>query len=150
LSPDEVREQRGTFTEPGKESPIATAPWQENLDMFQRLRAGELPTAPILFVLKLIWHLPTLSMRDPVIYRIKTGTALQDSNKMGLYPMYDFAIAYPMLWKESPTPSALLSSKQRPCTMGSVGKLITGLRRGRSNSARLNLSYTVLQQAAAH
>ena len=70
LSPEEIREYRGTLTKPGKESPYRNRSVQENLDLFQRMRAGEFPDGSRTLRAKIDMASPNLNMRDPVIYRI--------------------------------------------------------------------------------
>ncbi|MGD0280336.1 MAG: glutamate--tRNA ligase family protein, partial [Smithella sp.] len=91
LSPDEIREHRGTFTEPGKESPYRNRPVEENLDLFQRMRAGEFPDGAYVLRAKIDMAAPNIVMRDPIIYRIKREPHYRTGTKWVIYPMYDFA-----------------------------------------------------------
>ena len=91
LSPDEIREYRGTLTRPGKDSPYRTRPIKENLDMFMRMKAGEFKDGSHVLRAKIDMASPNLNMRDPVIYRILRATHHRTGNKWCIYPMYDFA-----------------------------------------------------------
>jgi glutaminyl-tRNA synthetase len=92
LSADEIRAYRGTLTEPGKESPYRDRSVEENLDLFERMRAGEFPEGARVLRAKIDMASPNMNMRDPVMYRIihepphhRTG------DKWCIYPMYDYA-----------------------------------------------------------
>ncbi len=91
LSPDEIREYRGTLTRPGKDSPYRTRPIEENLDMFMRMKAGEYKDGSHVLRAKIDMASPNLNMRDPVIYRILRATHHRTGDKWCIYPMYDFA-----------------------------------------------------------
>jgi len=91
LSPEEVRAYRGTLTEPGKESPYRNRSIEENLDLFQRMRAGEFPDGSRTLRAKIDMASPNLNMRDPVMYRIIRATHPRTGDKWCIYPMYDFA-----------------------------------------------------------
>lgn len=90
LSPEELREQRGTLTEPGVESPYRNRSIEENLDLFQRMRAGEFPEGSRTLRAKIDMKSPNLNMRDPVMYRIKYATHPHTGDKWCIYPMYDY------------------------------------------------------------
>ena len=90
LSPEEIREYRGTLTKPGKESPYRNRSVEENLDLFQRMRAGEFPDGSRTLRAKIDMASPNLNMRDPVIYRIMRVPHHRTGNKWCIYPMYDF------------------------------------------------------------
>jgi len=91
LSPDEIREYRGTLTRPGKDSPYRTRSIEENLDMFMRMKAGEFKDGSHVLRAKIDMASPNLNMRDPVIYRILRATHHRTGDKWCIYPMYDFA-----------------------------------------------------------
>jgi len=91
LSAEEIREYRGTLTEPGKESPYRNRSVEENLDLFRRMRAGEFPDGSRVLRAKIDMASPNLNMRDPVIYRILRATHHRTGDKWCIYPMYDFA-----------------------------------------------------------
>jgi glutaminyl-tRNA synthetase len=91
LSPDEIREYRGTLTEPGKPSPYRERPTDENLDLFKRMRAGEFPDGSRVLRAKIDMASPNLNMRDPVMYRILHAAHPHTGDKWCIYPMYDWA-----------------------------------------------------------
>ncbi|HNY83666.1 MAG TPA: glutamine--tRNA ligase/YqeY domain fusion protein [Anaerolineaceae bacterium] len=91
LSAEEMRENRGTLTEPGKESPWRDRPVEENLNLFERMRAGEFPDGSKTLRAKIDMASPNMNMRDPVMYRILHAEHHRTGNKWCIYPMYDFA-----------------------------------------------------------
>lgn len=91
LSPEEIKEYRGTLTEPGKESSYRQRKIEENLDLFARMRAGEFPDGAHVLRAKIDMSSPNMVMRDPVLYRIKREPHYRTGNKWVIYPMYDFA-----------------------------------------------------------
>src|SRR5689334_18790956 len=91
LTADQVREHRGTLTQPGKESPYRNRSVEENLDLFQRMRAGEFPDGSRTLRAKIDMASPNLNMRDPVMYRILHAEHHRTGNKWCIYPMYDYA-----------------------------------------------------------
>ena len=91
LSPDEVREYRGTLTEPGRESPYRNRLVEENLDLFRRMRAGEFPDGSRTLRAKIDMASPNLNLRDPIMYRILHAEHHRTGNKWCIYPMYDYA-----------------------------------------------------------
>ena len=90
LPPDEVRQYRGTLTEPGKDSPFRTRSVEENLDLFTRMRAGEFPDGSRTLRAKIDMASPNLNLRDPVMYRIMHAEHHRTGPRWCLYPMYDF------------------------------------------------------------
>lgn len=91
LSADEIREYRGTLTAPGKESPFRSRSVEENLDLFQRMRAGEFEDASRVLRAKIDMASGNINMRDPVMYRIKKESHHRTGDTWCIYPMYDFA-----------------------------------------------------------
>jgi len=91
LNADEIREYRGTLTEPGKESPYRNRSVEENLDLFERMTAGEFEEGEKVLRAKIDMTSPNLNMRDPVIYRILKAHHHRTGDKWCVYPMYDFA-----------------------------------------------------------
>ncbi len=91
LSPEQIREYRGTLTEPGKESPDRNRPIEENLDLFRRMRAGEFKDGEYVLRAKIDMAHPNLNMRDPVMYRILHASHPRTGNAWCIYPMYDWA-----------------------------------------------------------
>lgn len=91
LSPDEIREYRGTLTEPGKESPYRNRTVEENLEMFEKMRLGEFEEGKATLRAKIDMASPNVNMRDPVVYRILKTEHHRTGKKWCIYPMYDFA-----------------------------------------------------------
>ena len=91
LSGDDTREYRGTLTEPGKESPYRNRSVEENLNLFERMRAGEFENGRRVLRAKIDMASPNLNMRDPVMYRILHAEHHRTGNKWCIYPMYDWA-----------------------------------------------------------
>ncbi len=91
LSADEMREYRGTLTEPGKNSPYRDRPVEENLDLFARMRVGEFPDGARVLRAKIDMASPNMNMRDPVMYRIIHAEHPRTGNDWCIYPMYDWA-----------------------------------------------------------
>jgi glutaminyl-tRNA synthetase len=91
LSPEELSRTRGTLTEPGVESPYRSRSVQENLDLFQRMRAGEFPDGARTLRAKIDMAAPNLLLRDPVMYRIRHVEHHRQGSKWCIYPMYDWA-----------------------------------------------------------
>ena len=91
LSADEIRQHRGTLTEPGKDSPYRNRSIEENLNLFERMRAGEFPDGSRVLRAKIDMASPNLNFRDPVMYRILHAEHHRTGSKWCIYPMYDFA-----------------------------------------------------------
>ena len=91
LSADQIREYRGTLTEPGKESPYRSRTVEENLDLFERMRKGEFPDGARVLRAKIDMASGNMNLRDPVMYRIIHATHHRTGDQWCIYPMYDFA-----------------------------------------------------------
>lgn len=91
LTGDQIREYRGTLTAPGKESPYRNRSIEENLDLFQRMRAGEYPDGSKTLRAKIDMASGNINMRDPVLYRILRSTHHRTGDEWCIYPMYDYA-----------------------------------------------------------
>jgi glutaminyl-tRNA synthetase len=91
LTADEIRQYRGTLTEPGKDSPYRSRSVEENLDLFERMRKGEFPDGTRVLRAKIDMASPNLNMRDPVMYRILHAEHHRTGDKWCIYPMYDYA-----------------------------------------------------------
>jgi len=91
LTADEIREHRGTLTEPGKNSPYRNRSVEENLDLFQRMKAGEFPNGTRVLRAKIDMASPNINLRDPVMYRILHATHHRTGDAWCIYPMYDYA-----------------------------------------------------------
>ncbi|NLP23437.1 MAG: glutamine--tRNA ligase/YqeY domain fusion protein [Syntrophomonadaceae bacterium] len=151
LSAEEIREYRGTLTEPGKESPYRNRSIEENLDLFMRMKNGEFPDGARVLRAKIDMASPNLNMRDPVLYRIQHAHHHRTGDKWCIYPMYDYA---------HPLSDALESITHSVCTLEfadhrplydwcieqvDYGKEIHG-RPQQIEFARLNLTYTVMSK----
>jgi glutaminyl-tRNA synthetase len=147
LSPDEIREHRGTLTEPGRESPYRNRPVEENLDLFQRMRAGEFKDGEHVLRAKIDMTSPNINLRDPVMYRIRHMSHWRTGDKWCIYPMYDYAhgqsdslegITHSICTMEYEDHRALydwyLDNLDVPCHPQQI------------EFARLNLSYTVMSK----
>jgi len=147
LSADEVREQRGTFTEPGKDSPYRNRSVDENLELFQRMRAGDFEDGAHVLRARIDMASANIVMRDPVIYRIKREPHYRTATKWVIYPMYDFAHCLSdALEGITHSICTLEFENNRPLYDWIVERLITGNRPQQIEFARLNLSYTILSK----
>lgn len=90
LSPDEIREYRGTLTSPGKESPDRSRSIEENLELFEKMRAGEFADGKYILRARIDMASPNMNLRDPAIYRIKRCHHYRTGDEWCIYPMYDF------------------------------------------------------------
>ena len=93
LSADEIREYRGTLTQPGRNSPFRDRPTDENLSLFERMRAGEFPDGTHVLRAKIDMASPNMNMRDPTLFRIRHAHHHRTGDTWCIYPMYDFAHA---------------------------------------------------------
>ena len=91
LTGEEIREYRGTLTEPGRDSPYRDRSVEENLDLFRRMRAGEFEDGACVLRAKIDMASPNMNMRDPTIYRIRKASHHQTGDEWCIYPMYDYA-----------------------------------------------------------
>src|SRR5436305_6847686 len=89
LTPDEVREYRGTLTQPGRESPYRNRSVEENLELFECMKAGEFADGAHTLRAKIDMASPNLNLRDPVLYRIRHAAHHRTGNRWCIYPMYD-------------------------------------------------------------
>ena len=90
LTPEEIREHRGTLTAPGRESPYRNRPVEENLDLFSRMRAGEFPDGEHVLRAKIDMTSPNINMRDPTLFRIRRAHHHRTGDRWCIYPMYDY------------------------------------------------------------
>ncbi len=147
LSADEIREHRGTLTEPGKESPYRNRSVEESLDLFMRMRAGEFPDGAHVLRAKIDMASPNVTMRDPIIYRIKHSPHYRTGNDWVIYPMYDFAHCLSdSIEKITHSICTLEFENNRPLYDWFVNELIADDRPNQIEFARLNLSYTMLSK----
>jgi len=148
LSPEEIRNTRGTPTEPGKVSPYRDRPVEENLDLFKRMRAGEFPEGRYQLRARIDMSSPNMQMRDPILYRIRHIAHPRTGNRWCIYPMYDFAHGQSD-YIEGITHSlcTLEFENHRPLYDWLLDHIAEGDYRPRQiEFARLNLSYTVMSK----
>lgn len=144
LSPDEIREYRGTLTEPGKNSPYRDRSIEENLDLFERMTKGEFETGSRVLRAKIDMASPNLNMRDPIIYRVLKAHHHRTGDKWCVYPMYDFA--HPLSdAKEGVTHSlcSLEFENHRPLYDWFLRELSIPTPPRQIEFARMNLNYTL-------
>ncbi|HEY0143648.1 MAG TPA: glutamine--tRNA ligase/YqeY domain fusion protein [Thermoanaerobaculia bacterium] len=147
LTAEEMREYRGTLTEPGKESPHRNRGVDENLDLFRRMRAGEFPDGAHVLRAKIDMASPNMNMRDPVLYRIRHEEHHRTGDKWCIYPMYDYAHP-PSDAIEHVTHSlcTLEFEAHRPLYDWLIENLPVPARPRQIEFARLNLNYTVMSK----
>ena len=147
LSADEIREYRGTLTEPGKESPYRSRSTQENLDLFQRMRAGEFADGTYVLRAKIDMASPNITMRDPVIFRIKKESHYRTGDAWCIYPMYDFAhCVSDSIERITHSICTLEFENNRPLYDWFLNELRAEYHPQQIEFARLNLSFTVLSK----
>ncbi len=147
LDADQIREYRGTLTEPGRESPFRNRSVEENLDLFERMRAGEFADGTRVLRAKIDMSSPNVTMRDPIMYRIKKENHYRTGDKWCIYPMYDFAHCLSD-FIEGITHSicTLEFENNRPLYDWFLNELVEDARPRQIEFARLNLSYTVMSK----
>ncbi len=147
LNADEIREYRGTLTQPGKESPFRNRSIEENLDLFERMRAGQFADGSRVLRAKIDMASPNVTMRDPIMYRIKKESHYRTGDAWCIYPMYDFAHCLSD-FIEGITHSicTLEFENNRPLYDWFLDQLVEGPRPRQIEFARLNLSYTVMSK----
>ena len=147
LNADEIRETRGSFTEPGQESPYRNRSVDENLDLFRRMRAGEFEDGAHVLRARIDMASPNIVMRDPVLYRIKREPHYRTGTDWVIYPMYDFAHCLSdALEGITHSICTLEFENNRPLYDWIVERLIQGSRPQQIEFARLSVSYTVLSK----
>jgi glutaminyl-tRNA synthetase len=147
LTADEIRDYRGTLTEPGRDSPYRNRSVAENLDLFTRMRAGEFPDGAHVLRAKIDMASPNLNMRDPTLYRIRRATHHRTGDAWCIYPMYDYA--HPLSDAIEGITHSLCTLEfedHRPLYDWCVENLIEGDRPRQIEFARLNLNYTVISK----
>jgi glutaminyl-tRNA synthetase len=147
LNADQIREYRGTLTEPGRNSPYRDRSVEENLDLFARMRAGEFPDGAHVLRAKIDMASPNLNMRDPTLYRIRHASHHRTGDAWDIYPMYDFA--HPLsdaLERITHSLCTLEFEDHRPLYDWLVNALIDGDKPQQIEFARLNLNYTVMSK----
>jgi len=146
-SADDIRQSRGTLTEPGADSPYRDRSVEENLDLFRRMRAGEFPDGAHVLRAKIDMASPNINMRDPVLYRIRHAHHHRTGDAWCIYPMYDFAHP-PSDALEQITHSlcTLEYEDHRPLYDWLIDNTPVPSRPRQIEFARLNLSYTVMSK----
>lgn len=146
LTADEIREYRGTLTEPGKESPYRNRSVAENLDLFERMSKGEFPDGSKTLRAKIDMASPNLNMRDPVMYRILHAKHHNTGDKWCVYPMYDWAHGLEdSIERITHSICTLEFEAHRPLYDWYLEK-IKVYRPQQIEFARLNLTYTVMSK----
>ncbi len=147
LSADEIREYRGSLTQPGKNSPYRDRSVEDNLDLFARMRAGEFADGSQVLRAKIDMASPNLNLRDPVLYRIRRATHHRTGDRWCIYPMYDFTHGQSDAI-EGITHSicTLEFEDHRPLYDWFLNELPVPCRPRQIEFARLNLSYTVMSK----
>ena len=147
LSADEIREYRGTLTEPGRNSPYRDRSVQENLELFERMRAGEFADGAHVLRAKIDMASPNLNMRDPVLYRIRHVAHHRTGDRWCIYPMYDFTHALSDSFERITHSLCTLEFEDhRPLYDWVLDTLEVECHPQQIEFARLNLSYTVLSK----
>ena len=147
LSPEEIREYRGTLTKPGKESPYRTRSVEENLDLFERMRAGEFEDGSRVLRAKIDMTSPNVNMRDPTLYRIRHLPHYRTGSKWCIYPMYDFTHCLSDSIEGITHSICTLEFEiNRPLYDWVLDQLKVECHPQQIEFARLNLSYTVLSK----
>ena len=147
LSKDEMREYRGTLTEPGRNSPYRDRSVEENLDLFARMKAGEFPDGARTLRAKIDMASPNINMRDPALYRILHIAHHQTGDKWCIYPMYDFA--HPIQDAIEGVTHSLCSLEyeaHRPLYDWVIDQCEFELRPRQIEFARLNLTNTIMSK----
>src|SRR3989441_3395894 len=147
LSAEEIRQLRGTLTEPGKESPYRNRSVEENLDLFRRMRGGEFADGVHVLRAKIDMASPNVNMRDPVLYRIRHETHHRTGDAWCIYPMYDYA--HPLsdaIERVTHSLCTLEFEDHRPLYDWLIEHVPVPARPHQYEFARLNLNYTVMSK----
>ena len=151
LDPEQMRASRGTLTEPGENSPYRDRPVEENLDLFQRMRAGEFPDGSHVARLKIDMASPNLNMRDPVIYRIRHATHQRTGDAWCIYPMYDFTHGIcDAIEHISHSLCTLEFADHRPLYDWVLDNIAINYHPPQIEFSRLGLEYTVMSKRLLH
>jgi glutaminyl-tRNA synthetase len=147
LTSEEIREYRGTLTQPGRESPYRTRSVEENLDLFRRMKEGEFPDGVHVLRAKIDMASPNINLRDPVLYRIRRAHHHRTGDDWCIYPMYDFAHP-PSDALEHITHSlcTLEFEDHRPLYDWLIENLPVPARPRQIEFARLSLTYTIMSK----
>ncbi len=147
LTPDEIRDYRGTLTEPGRESPYRNRSIEENLELFEGMRSGKFADGECVLRAKIDMASPNLNMRDPIIYRIRHAHHHRTGDKWCIYPMYDFTHGLSdSLEHITHSICTLEFEDHRPLYDWFLEELGVQPHPQQIEFARLNISYTVLSK----
>ncbi len=147
LSQEEIRQYRGTLTEPGKESPYRNRSIEENLDLFRRMRAGEFPDGAHVLRAKIDMTSGNLNMRDPTIFRIRKMSHHRTGDKWCIYPMYDYTHCLSdSIEGITHSICTLEFEDHRPLYDWVLDQLNVRCHPQQIEFARLNLTYTVMSK----
>ncbi len=146
LSADDIRAYRGTLTEPGKDSPYRERSINENLDLFERMKAGEFPNGSRTLRAKIDMASPNITMRDPVLYRILKVSHHRTGDKWVIYPMYDFTHCLSDSIEGITHSLCTLEFENNRALYDWVLDQLEVYHPQQIEFARLNLSYTVLSK----
>ena len=147
LTAEEIREYRGTLTQPGKNSPYRDRPVEENLDLFQRMKDGEFEEGSHILRAKIDMASPNINMRDPAVYRIKNMAHPMTGDKWHIYPMYDYAhCVSDALEGITHSLCTLEFEDHRPLYDWFLDQLRTPAHPQQIEFSRLNLDYTVMSK----
>jgi glutaminyl-tRNA synthetase len=147
LTADQIREHRGTLTEPGKDSPFRDRPVEENLDLLERMRKGEFPDGSRVLRARIDMAAPNINLRDPVMYRILHATHPRTGDAWCIYPTYDYAHGQSdALEGITHSICTLEFEDHRPLYDWYLENLPVPSRPRQYEFARLNLTYTVLSK----
>lgn len=147
LNADQIREYRGTLTEPGKNSPFRERSIEENLDLFSRMKGGEFEEGKLVLRAKIDMLSPNIKMRDPVIYRILYSEHHRTGDTWNIYPMYDFTHCLSdMIEGVTHSLCTLEFEDHRPLYDWVLKSLKTPCHPRQIEFARLNLTYTIMSK----
>ena len=148
LTADEIREYRGTLTTPGRESPHRTRTVEENLDLFSRMRAGDFPDGAHVLRAKIDMASPNITMRDPVLYRLRRAHHHRTGDAWCIYPMYDYAHPLSDAFERITHSLCTLEFEEHRPLYDWLIANVTSLPSSpqQIEFARLNLSYTVMSK----
>jgi len=148
LTADEIREYRGTLTAPGRESPYRTRSMEENLDLFSRMRAGDFPDGAHVLRATIDMASPNITMRDPVLYRLRRAHHHRTGDAWCIYPMYDYAHPLSDAFERITHSLCTLEFEEHRPLYDWLIANVTGLPSSpqQVEFARLNLSYTVMSK----
>ncbi|NDV22797.1 glutamine--tRNA ligase/YqeY domain fusion protein [Desulfovibrio sp. JC022] len=146
LSAEEIREYRGSLTEPGKNSPYRDRPIEENLDLFERMKAGEFEDGKYVLRAKIDMASPNVILRDPTLYRIRKAHHHRTGDKWCIYPMYDFTHCISDSLEKITHSICTLEFENNRALYDWTLETLGAYRPQQIEFARLNLSYTVMSK----